>query len=304
MRRLIRSPTLVALFLVLTVLLQNQPVEAIDSGGSRAWVDVEVLYFDGESITARIILRVAGDHVNGSVRVEGEVFVSKDEGKPCFASVCITSSVTVIVGRGVGEVAFSSDTNMTTFQYTDRFVSTYQANTFYGLAFFPWDRHHLTVNIITDFNANIDAHVKRPRLPNANYDGAYNVTRQPAENSGYRYKLGLEIWHPGSFQWSMILWTWVVTLLLLALTLLMIFVQFRPPIRSELTDNNIVTVSCALTFFIPVFELSLQSFKSPLPMVASDVALAFVMILNVSLLFGILLERFVKERCTASTETS
>jgi len=303
LHRFVHSGTIVFALLLTIVLLQTQPAEAVGSRGFRSWVDVEVWYFDGESITARIMLRAAGNHSNATVRVWGEVFGSRGEPRePCIAIVCIRESVSGAIGRGIGEVVFSSDINMTTFQYTARFVSTYGAAMFAGVPVFPLDEHHLSFDITTDFNADIDQHVKRPRLPNTNYEGAYNVTRLPGQNTEYKYKLDLRIWHPGPFQWSMFLWTWGVTILLLALTFLMWGLKFRPDTRPERT-NNIVTVSSAVTFFVPVFELSLQSFKSPLGIALSDFVLAITMILNVLLLIVILGKHFARSRGAGPPKT-
>jgi hypothetical protein len=246
-----------AIILVL-VLLQSQSIGVVQAEGYRSWIDVDVLSFDGESITARIVLRSAGNHENATVRVYGEVYTSKDEGNgPCFASICIRSSVTVSIGRAIREVLFSSETNTTTFQYTAKFASTYQSTVLFGLPNFPWDYHTLTLNLTTDFKADIDQHERTPTLPTANYEGFYHVTPQPTEGSEHKYRLDLEVRHPKLFQFQMSLWAWGVILLLSSLTVLLLFWGLRDQSTST---STIASASLAVMVFLPVFELTLQTF--------------------------------------------
>ena len=96
-------------------------------------------------------MNVVGDHQNGTVHIYGEDQVGE---------------VSVSVGRFVGQVVYSRDTNITTFQYAQSFnsIQNYKVSpTLFGMSLFPFDEHTFNFRIVTNFDANIDAH---PTTPN------------------------------------------------------------------------------------------------------------------------------------------
>jgi len=279
---------LFAAFLLLS-LLQSQYVGTAEATAYRSWVTVDVISFDGESITARITLKAAGNHENDTVRLLGATVTSQEENRACIASICVRSAVTATVWRIVQEITFSSDTNITSFQYTQQWVSAYKPNTFLpGLPSFPLDEHQLDIGIRTNFKADIDSHEKIPGLPTANYEGFYQVREVASQDpSQYEYELSLHIRHSEAFKTSMLLWTWgvifVLGLITVGLALQWVFSASR-----ETEARDLITASSAVMVFIPVFELTLQNFKAPLGMTLSDAFLFLIMLANVFLPIAVL----------------
>jgi len=267
-----------------------------DQSASRSWLDVEVLSFDGKSITARLTLKVQGNHVNGTLRVWGEFFSSQDhpsnhgEDGEGF-TFTITTTVSVAVGRFVSDVTYSSDLNITTFQYCARFVSTYRPTSMIlDFPNFPFDQHILKpIYLTTNFNASIDEHERIPTLPSRNYEGVYRVRRQPMEGSEYKYELTLDVRHSQSFFWLTLLFTWGIFTLLLWLTITLSIFVFRSSDRERCLKA--ATIPSAVILFIPMYEFASQSLKSPLPIVFSDLCFFILMGWNVILLIFILLRR-------------
>jgi len=268
------------LYLVLVTLV-GSPHAATASNSPKSWITVDVVSFDGESITAQVVINVLGNHENGSVWVYGEIYKSNDD-ESCKASICLRSSVTVSVGRLVREVSYSSDTNITMFRYAARFASTYQlGNAVLGMPVFPLDVHRLSLGIGTDLAVEIDTTERILVLPSANYEGFYRVTSMSTQDNQYMYNLALEIRHPSGFAALMFALTWG-TLLLLAILVGALFVYQRQD--NAHVNANIVTICAAMVVFIPVFELALQDLKSPLGITLSDALLFALLIPNVLLL--------------------
>ena len=278
-----------SLFVTLLILcaLQSQTVKKVEAGGYNSWVVVDVLSFDGKGIVAKVTLKATGNHANAAAHIYGEFFGSTDQGQPCFpGTICGRESVSAVVGRMVREVSYSSDANITSFQYTAKWVSTYKvSNQFFGLPAFPLDEHQLTLFIGTDFNADMDVHETIPSLPSSNYEGFYSVKPVNATlGPPYEYEIDLQIRHPTLLQLSMLIWTWGVVILLLLATV--VLALRWPHKQSDLV--SIVTASWGIIVFVPIFELTLQNFKAPLGITLSDIFLFFIMMANVFLSVGVL----------------
>lgn len=278
-----------AAFLLLS-LFQSHHVGTAEATAYRSWVTVDVISFDGESITARITLKAAGNHENDTVRLLGTTVTSQEENRACVASICLRSAVTATVWRIVREITFSSDTNITNFQYTQQWVSTYKANTFLpSLPSFPLDEHQLNIGIRTNFKADIDTHEKIPSLPTANYEGFYQVQEVASqEPSQYEYELSLHIRHSEPFKTSMLLWTWGVIVMLGLITTALASQLSVQRVTGNKEARDLITASSAVMVFIPVFELTLQNFKAPLGMTLSDAFLFLIMLANVLLPIAVL----------------
>ena len=269
----------VGALLILGTFVHSADASLYVSARPNAWINVEVLSFDGESIVARIILNVAGNHQNASVHVYGEVFTSMED-KQCSSGICLGTSVRASVGRVVKEVYFSADKNITVFQYAERFASTYQlTNALFGIPIFPFDGHQLNIDITTDFVADIDGHEKVLAFPNGNYEGFYQTVPSQIQEPGlFRYNLTLQIKHPLQFTILMFLSTWVAIGSLMVLTCALV------TCRKLRERQTIVAVSSAIIVFLPVFEFSLQGFKSPLGITLPDFFVFIILVANVWLL--------------------
>jgi hypothetical protein len=276
------SASLAASILVMSVLAQSAHASPAINSTSNSWVDIQVISFDGDGITAAITLSITGNHENASVRIWGESSGNVGTNTPCPTVICVTSSVGFAIGRIIREVAFSSETNITTFHYAARFVwPNYQANTILGMPPFPVDAYTLNLVMTTDFKADIDAHPRVPILPTPNYDGTYQVTDHGLQDNQYSYGLVLRIFHHLQFIILMLLLTWGTILLLGVLTGSLLF---RPPERRDEKNGDTATVCSAIIVFVPVFELSLQAFKSPLTITPSDFFVFVLLVGNVYIL--------------------
>jgi hypothetical protein len=246
-----------------------------------SWLDVAVLSFDGQSITTELTLSAAGDHQNATVRVWGESPSGGERTGPCFATICFGEFATFSIGRAVREVIYSRDTDLTTFRYVSNFsYPFYQTSpALGGVPFFSLDEHRLNITITTDFDTNVDEHIRRPLLPTTNYEGAFQVRRTLVKQNEYTYVLTVDILHSSSFKSLMFIVTWVTISFAFALTIFLFKRQ-----REGAPKDNIVTVSSAIVVFLPVFEISLQSFKAPLTITISDIAMVFLFALNAILL--------------------
>lgn len=287
---------LITLLICSTILVQQANAKRNPSA-PRSWLDVQVVSFDGKSITLRLALKVQGNHVNGTLRVWGEIFSSQDQGEASPSDndglgITFRTTVTVEVGRFVSDVTYSSESNITTFQYSARFASTYSSRgNILGFLNFPFDEHILKpVYLTADFNANIDEHMRIPTLPSQNYEGMYQVRKLLMEGNEYKYELTLEIKHSESFFWMALFLTWGIFFLLLLLTIFL-HLSIIPRKRTEEKSDLTITILVAVVFFIPTFEFTLQSLKSPLQIVFSDFLFFILMGWNVALLIVILLRR-------------
>jgi hypothetical protein len=257
-------PLLITLAILLIASNLFPPVSAIDRPG---WVSIDVLSFDGTAITAKIVLNVVGNHQNDEVRIYGEDY-------PGEASVSI--------GRIVRQVAYSMDTNITTFQYSQSFSSRANYNvtpTLFGLPEFPFDEHNFSFRIVCNFDANIDTHPTTPSLPNGNYEGLLTYIRASRDND-YTYYFLLKLWHSESFTDSMRLWTWGIVGILIFTTVGLI----AGILRRNVSREKIVTAASSLAVFVPVYELALQTYKSPLAMTPSDVFVFVLLVADVIVL--------------------
>lgn len=275
LRRFIR-PKFLLIGLLFYSLFFSQYLKTYASANSksvRSWVDVEVLSFDGETISIKLVMKVVGNHANQAVRIKGEFFSGE--------------SVSVEVARFISDVEYSADLNITTFRYSYAYdFTTYQAvPKLRGLLVFPRDEHSLVLYILTSFNTTIDEHDRAPLLPSANYEGVYRVRQQPMEDNQYKFKLTLEIKHSSTFILSASILVWGTFFSLAALTaLLFVFLFSHWKDRRHFVDV-LVPIASAVVVFIPLFELALQSLKSPLPIVLSDLCFFALVPCNVLILF-------------------
>jgi hypothetical protein len=208
----------------------------------------------------------------------------------------VGDDVTVNVGRTIRDVAYSLDTNTTTFQYAARFSFQYQVNpNLFGLPIFPLDQHSFRLRLTSDFDANIDEHTRTAIMPTSNYQGQYQMTLQSGQEAEYDYAVVILISHPDSFRYLMLFWTWGIVILLFVMTTAIGVRLSRPEPRID----SIVTAISGLLVFVPVYELSLQTFKAPLTITLSDGFLFLALVANVALLIMALWNRQQKSELGA-----
>jgi hypothetical protein len=276
---IMRCVLLLTLLLLILIGFRNPLLGDVRGTDYRSWVDVNVLSFDGESITAKINIVATGNHENATVRIYGEILGSNDQSQPCpLGSICVSSSVTGIVGRAFREVTYSTDLNLTTFEYIAKWASTYKvANQILGLPIFPFDEHELTLKISSDFNIDMDGHTRIPSLPTSNYEGSFQVTSlNPPDLGPFEYQLDMRVDHPFLFQCSMAIWTWGVVSFLVLATGGLLFALRKPNVSRE----NVVTAASSFVVFVPVYELALQTFKAPLGMTFPDAVIFALLVID------------------------
>jgi len=61
--------------------------------------------------------------------------------------------------------------------------------------------------------------------------------------------------------------------------------------KSHELSQNLIRVSTAMMFFVPVFEIAFYNLKSPLPLVFWDIPMILVIPWNMVIIFAVLLSR-------------
>jgi hypothetical protein len=64
----------------------------------------------------------------------------------------------------------------------------------------------------------------------------------------------------------------------------MVYVLYKSHRRKEETGDDVIKVSSAMMFFVPAFEMALNSLKSPLSLVLSDVFLVPIIPANAAII--------------------
>ncbi|MGA3193177.1 MAG: hypothetical protein ABSD73_11825 [Candidatus Bathyarchaeia archaeon] len=116
-------------------------------------------------------------------------------------------------------------------------------------------------------------------MPNGNYEGTLREIGASRDND-YTYSFLLTLWHSESFIVSMIFLTWGVVALLIVATLGLIVAL----LRRNASYEKIVTAASSLVVFVPVYELALQTYKSPLAMTLSDFVVFILLVTDVIVL--------------------
>jgi hypothetical protein len=229
----------------------------------NSWVNIEITSFNGDSISFNLQVTVRGNHIADSMTIQIEP-TSSGEG------------VTVVVRRGISQKIYSQDTNVTVFSFDYSYAVRspfYEAGPkLLSLLLFPADYHSLIFYLVPSFNMTVDQHPTVCQVPSQNYQGTFAVT--PASDM---LTVTVSINHSESFFWgvSFILVTALVSLY--GLTAYLGILIYK---KKSSSSSNIVTVSSAIIFFVPAFEITFYSLKSPLPLVFSDILMIILIPLN------------------------
>lgn len=157
-----------------------------------SWVKVEVLGFNGETISLRIQAYFIGNREDQHVGIQGMNFTGGESG----------ATANVILWRGISDVIFYQDMNVTVFSYYYSYnLSYYSAGpkSWFELLEFPQDRHNISLFVRSSFETTMDGHSCTPVLPSSNYDGQYYARMVSSDSSQSVYRITLEIWHPTKF---------------------------------------------------------------------------------------------------------
>lgn len=256
--------------LLFTLSVQVNYIQLVNSS-INSWANVEVVSFDGTHIYFSLKIFVKGNHINERMWVRVEPPSS--------------DSVYVEVRRGICDIVYNEETNLTVFSYSYSYEQTQYTSKpkFWGYLLFPWDEHRLVLFIYSSFNLTIDAHPWNCELPFQNYIGKFQVTHSPTNEDPFRYKLVLEIKHSSGFIWAVAFFLYTIVGGTLALTIVLIVITILA-IKRNLKNKlqNVITVSSAIIFFIPAFEIAFNNVRSPLPLVFSDFLMILAFIFNVA----------------------
>ena len=257
-----------------------------------SWVNMEVISFDGENINFKLLFTALGNHMGDDVRIKIEPTSGSGE-------------VTVEVWRAISQKIYSEDTNTTVFSYVYSYTigsSFYEAGPkILNLLLFPADEHRLVFYLAPSFNVTVDEHPTVCQLPSQNYIGSFIVT----PNGSNVLTVTVFIQHSEGFFWavSTILATTLISLYGLSIYLIvltaLVYLRNKPH-----NPSNILTVSSAIIFFVPAFEIAFYSLKSPLPLVFSDMLMVFLIPLNAAAIcFALFVSYRRKDNLQSSTSS-
>lgn len=249
-----------------------------------SWANIEVFSFDGENILLDLKISVVGNHAEEIMLVRDTPPV--DGGLEVWADVA--------------DVVFNDGTNITIFSYYYAYNYTnYNATPkSFGYLVFPWDEHRLVLYIVPQFELDIDPKPTICYLPSQNYEGKFSVLQQtPTSKHPFIYKLDLDIKHSPSFVIAVSCMVWIPVSATLALTIFLTGITILIFLRkkSEISISNIIHISSAILFFVPVFEFAFYTLKSPLPLVLSDIIIVIAIPWNIGIMVvAVLLNYFRK----------
>lgn len=236
-----------------------------------SWVNMEIVSFNGDNIYFNLQVTVRGNHIADSMWIQVEPTSSSD-------------GVTVTVTRGITRKIYSQDTNLTVFYFDYSYAVRspfYEAGPkLLNLLLFPADSHSLTFYLEPSFNITVDQHPTVCQVPSQNYQGTFAVTQ-----ASDMLTVNVSISHSESFFWG-VLFILVTTLVsLYGLTAYLAMVIRR---KKSSSFSNVVTVSSAIIFFVPAFEIAFYSLKSPLPLAFSDILMIILIPLNAMVIYYVL----------------
>jgi len=247
-------------------------------------LELEIFAFDGREMAVRLTLNFLGDKTNQIIRVWYETGSSVPSGS------FIQTKVEYSIGRVITDVAYSRSTNITTFRY--RFSTPYALMPVGGIPIFPFDVHLLSFDLTGSFDPSISRRNSQvSSLPSVNYQWTITVQRLEKTDSDYRYQIRLELFHSEYFMLLSILLVWGVLALVLAIVLI-VGRRIHRLVSGSKELDRLATVLSSILVFLPVYQLSLQPLKSPLPLVLAD----FAYVLTALLCGGFLAYLFIKFR--------
>jgi hypothetical protein len=233
-----------------------------------SWLNLDITSFNGDNISFNLQITVRGNHIADNIGIQVE---------PTSGN-----GVVITVYRGINNKVYSQDTNLTVFNFDYSYqVSSpfYEAGPkLFTLLLFPADSYILTLNFESSFNLTVDTHPTACQLPSQNYQGSFAVTQTASD----AFTVNVLINHSGSFFWGVLIFllTTLVSLYGLSFYLIAFTALVYLKKKSRRSLSNIATVSSAIIFFVPAFEIAFYSLKSPLPLVFSDILMFALIPLN------------------------
>jgi hypothetical protein len=246
---------------------------AMSSGRNQMTIDI--LAFDGNHISVSLKIFVEGNYSDKIMWVRySPAYVSSSSGG------MISDTLVVEIWQGMSRF-YDASSNSTVFSIKYSCNNTYFKTepSLHGLPVFPLDRYSLTLYVAANFNFTIDD--SSCVLPFQNYEGTV-ISHQTSDPT--IYLIELQISHSEGFLlvYSFMLGT--VLLSLYGLVGTMVYVLYKSHRRKEETGDDVIKVSSAMMFFVPAFEMALNSLKSPLSLVLSDVFLVPIIPANAAII--------------------
>jgi hypothetical protein len=227
-----------------------------------SWVNIEITSFNGDNISFNLQVTVQGNHLVDRI------------------SILLLSEESIQFWRAMSDRIYSEDTNTTVFSFDYTYSSSssphYDAGPkvpFLNLLLFPADSHSLVFYLMSTFNMTIDARPTACQVPSQNYQGSFTAT----QTSFDMLTVTISLNHSESFFLGVL---GVLTATLVSLYGLTSYLALIISRKKSSNSSNIVTVSSAIIFFVPAFEIAFYSLKSPLPLVFSDILMIALIPLN------------------------
>lgn len=260
-------------FLLLLCLTMSYFVSVAKAASVDSWVNIDVVSFDGDNILFNLEVSVRGDHTAERMSLG----IMKVTYSGSFSTATFERWI------DISDPVYNEGTNLTVFSYFYSYNHTfYRADPkCCGYLVFPWDKHSLTLYLLPSFNIMVDDKPRICKLPSQNYEGMFQVRFTPTNDRPTMCTVTVNIQHSESFSnaATAILGITLVSLYALSIYLIILtMVVFR---KKSKTLSNIVTVSSAIIFFVPAFEIAFYNLKAPLSLVFSDILLIILIPLNV-----------------------
>lgn len=250
--------------LVIAIMLLSLPVMAClvpiaEAQLSDSWLNIDIISFNGDNIFFNLQVTVQGNHLTDRILI----LQQSEDGAQFW--------------RIVQDRIYSQDTNTTVFSIDFNYSTNspyYDAGPkFLNSLLFPADSYTLVFYLESTFNMTVDVMPTTCQVPSQNYQGSFKVT----QTSPTTLTVNVLINHSESFLLGVLFVLSTTLFSLYALTAYLFFLVFR---RKPNNSSNIVTISSAIIFFVPAFEIAFYSLKSPLPLVFSDILMIVLIPLN------------------------
>jgi hypothetical protein len=241
-----------------------------------SWLNLTVYSFNGDAISFNLQITVQGNHLADTIWIMDQIGSDSSQ-SGSSQSVGISSGVYIQIWRAIVRKIYSQDANTTLFS-TD---FGYSGNSPYytagpkipllNLLLFPADSHRLTLYLESSFNMTVDPRQTACQVSSQNYQGSVEV----AQTSPDVFTANVLINHSESFFWGL-----SIILVTILASLYGLTAYLALALRKQANCSNIVTVSSAIIFFVPAFEIAFYSLKLPLPLVFSDILMIVLIPLN------------------------
>jgi hypothetical protein len=210
----------------------------------RNWVNVDVVYLGSNSITLKLAFEILGNTLHNNTDI-------------VISTVKSGQDYTVQTNAVALKAWYSSDTNMTSYEYT---LSSQDVD-IKRTGNFPKDSWVITAHILTQFPVLFNDNTEISTTPSQNYFCQYYVS--DSLNATEDHNLFINIQHPSSFA-GFIYVTYLLPFgLLVALMIFLGIILYINREKIEKIEDNLLIVSIGSIVFIPIYQLPLSSLKIP-----------------------------------------